>query len=133
MTERNVGSSFTWWVGKVVDVYDPDQAGRVRVRVFGHHDDETNIKDEDLPWALPLQDITSAALGKVGTSPLGLLVGSKVVGFWLDRDYQYPVVMGSFGKAGTPKNNNTTVGGNEEIDINKSDYPSAMQNTEGTA
>lgn len=129
MTERDLGHSFSWWVGKVVNVADaPDQDGRVRVRIFGRHDDETNIKDEDLPWALPMQDITSAAIGKVGTSPLGLLVGSRVMGYYIDKDQQQPVIMGSFGKAGDPKGSATTAGGTEQIDITTGSIPTPSIN-----
>lgn len=128
MTERDIGQTFSWWFGEVAGVEDPDQSGRVQVRVYGRHDDKTNIKDEDLPWALPMQPVTSAALGKVGTTPLGLLVGSKVMGFWLDRDQQYPVIYGSFGKAGDLKNDNTTVGGTEQIDIKTGSIPTAAIN-----
>ena len=100
MTERNLGESFGWWVGLVVNVMDPHESGRVQVRVFGYHDDITNIPDETLPWALPIQPTTSAAIGKIGTSPLGLIKGTRVIGFWADEDHQYPIVLGSFGKSG---------------------------------
>jgi len=102
MTDRNLGFSFSWWIGKVVSVKDPDQSGRVQVRIFGRHDDLNGIPDADLPWAMPLQPVTSAAIGKVGTTPLGLLKDSKVVGFWADADQQYPIIFGSFGKSGDP-------------------------------
>jgi hypothetical protein len=100
MTERALGHSFTWWIAEVVNVYDPDQSGRVQIRVFGYHDDVSNIPDSDLPWAMPLQPVTSAAYGKIGTAPLGLVKGSKVTGYWADVDHQYPIIIGSFGKAG---------------------------------
>jgi hypothetical protein len=128
MTERDLGNSFSWWIGEVVDVYDPDQSGRVRVRVYGRHDDKANIPDDALPWALPMQPITSAAHGKAGTAPLGLVKGSKVKGYWADKDQQSPIIMGSFGKAGDIKNSGTTTNGTEEIDINTGSIPSAATN-----
>ena len=79
MTEASLGSSFSWWVAKVVNVKDPDQSGRVQIRIFCKHDDEKNIPDKDLPWAMPLQPVTSAAIGKLGTAPLGLVKDSKVM------------------------------------------------------
>ena len=102
MTERNLGASFSHWIGEVTNVKDPDQSGRVQVRIIGKHDDKTNIKDEHLPWALPLQPVTSAAFGKIGTAPVGLVKGSMVSGYFMDKDQQYAVIMGSFGKAGDP-------------------------------
>jgi len=110
MTEKNLGASFSHWIGEVTNVKDPDQSGRVQVRIYGKHDDKTNVKDEHLPWALPLQPVTSAAFGKIGTAPLGLVKGSKVMGYFMDKDQQYPVIMGSFGKAGDPVEGETENG-----------------------
>ena len=128
MTERNLGNSFSWWIGEVVNVKDPDQSGRVQVRVYGRHDDKTNIKDDDLPWAMPLQPVTSAALGKIGSSPLGLLKGSKIVGYWADADQQYPIIMGSFGKAGDPKPGGSVSDGVPEIDKDTGSIPTGATN-----
>lgn len=127
MTEASLGSSFSWWIAKVVNVKDPDQSGRVQIRIFGKHDDSTNIPDKDLPWAMPLQPVTSPAIGKLGTAPLGLVKDSKVVGFWADSDQQYPIIMGSFGKAGDPKPGSSSDGA-EEIDIKTGSIPSAAVN-----
>ena len=79
---------------------DPTKSGRVRIRIYGHHDDEQNIKDDDLPWALPLQPITSAATNRVGIIPTGLRVGSRVVVTFLENDTaeQYPIILGSFAR-----------------------------------
>jgi len=100
VADHSLGESFSWWYAKVVDVNDPKQSGRVRVRVYGHHDDETNIPDADLPWTLPIQPVSSAAIGKIGTAPVGLVPGSIVVGFWSDSSRRYPIIWGSIGKAG---------------------------------
>ena len=103
-------TGFVWWHGVVEDVSDPLYLGRVRVRVFGYHSD--NIGDlpvNSLPWAYPMQPITSAALSGIGTSPTGLLTGSHVFGFFRDgSEAQDPVVMGSFG--GIPQHKQTTSG-----------------------
>ena len=127
MTEASLGSSFSWWIAKVVNVKDPDQSGRVQVRIFGKHDDEKNIPDKDLPWAMPLQPVTSPAIGKLGTAPLGLVKDSKVMGFWADSDQQYPIILGSFGKAGDPKPGSSSDGA-ETIDIKTGSIPSAAVN-----
>lgn len=102
MTERNLGETISWWVGTVVDVRDPHEAGRLKVRIFGRHDDETNVPDSALPWALVVQSVTSAAIGKIGTAPVGAVKGTRVVGLWADEDHQYPIVLGSIGKSGDP-------------------------------
>jgi hypothetical protein len=103
MVQRNLGQNMIYWIGEVVDVNDPHQSGRVKIRVYGHHDDRTNIPDSALPWAQVTQSPTSAAIGRIGSAPVGLVVGSRVVGFWADSsDLQYPLVIGSMGKAGDP-------------------------------
>jgi hypothetical protein len=90
---------FVWWHGVVEDTADPLYLGRCRVRVFGFHiQDKVQLPTADLPWAYPMQPITSAAVSGVGTSPTGLLVGSHVFGFFRDgEDAQDPVMIGSFG------------------------------------
>lgn len=102
MTERNFGQNVQAWIGTVVNVMDPQRSGRVQIRVFGRHDDTVNIPDADLPWAQVTQPTTSAARGRIGTAPVGLVVGSRVVGNWLDSDRQLPLVFGSVGRAGAP-------------------------------
>jgi hypothetical protein len=97
-----MGDSMSWFIGKVVSVKDPHESGRVQVRIYGKQDDTVNIPDERLPWALVMQSPTSAAIGKIGTAPVGLTKDSTVIGFWADADRQYPVIMGSIGKAGDP-------------------------------
>ena len=88
---------FVWWQGVVEDIEDPLKLGRCRVRMFGFHSPDKNvIKTEDLPWAHPVQPITSAALCGIGDSPTGLLPGSHVFGFFRDGDdAQQPVMLGS--------------------------------------
>ena len=99
---KNVGTEFIWWFGVVEDRNDPLQLGRVRVRCYGYHTDDKNaIPKEDLPWAQPIQGITSAAMGNIGQSPTGLVEGSWVVGFFMDGfAKQKPVIIGSL--AGIP-------------------------------
>ena len=102
MTERSFGKSVSTFIAEVADVNDPNQSGRVRIRVLGRHDDRVNIPDSALPWAQVLQPVTSAANGRMGTAPVGLTAGSRVFGVFLDADEQLPLVMGSVGRAGDP-------------------------------
>ena len=94
-----VGEQFIWFMGVVEDRNDPLQLGRVRVRIFDQHTgDIDQLPTDHLPWAQPMQSITSAAISGVGTSPTGLVEGSWVVGFFMDgSDRQRPLVMGSLG------------------------------------
>ena len=71
---------FIWFQGVVEDHNDPLMLGRCRVRCLGWHtDDKSLIKTEDLPWAFPMQPITSAAVSGMGSSPTGLVPGSWVI------------------------------------------------------
>lgn len=123
MVERNLGQNMIYWIGEVVDVNDPHQSGRVKIRVYGHHDDRTNIPDSALPWAQVTQSPTSAAIGRIGSAPVGLVVGSRVIGFWADSsDLQYPLVIGSMGKAGDPINGEM-LNGSPAIDTSLGSIP----------
>ena len=96
-------NDFVWFFGVVEDRNDPLQLGRLRVRAYGWHtDDKNKISTESLPWAIPLQNITSAAVSGKGTSPTGILEGSWVIGFFADgKEAQEPYIMGSL--AGIPQ------------------------------
>lgn len=86
-----------WWTGVVEARNDPQELGRVRVRIFGHHtDDIDKIKLGDLPWAHVMMPTTSASISGLGWSPTGLVEGSWVVGFFADgENCQDPIVLGS--------------------------------------
>lgn len=94
-----------WFTGVIEDRDDPQELGRVRVRIFGlHTDDLSKIKVTDLPWAHIMMPPTSASISGVGLSPTGLVEGSWVVGFFADGDNcQDPIIMGSI--HGNPKQN----------------------------
>lgn len=100
MTTKHLGSEgIEQFIGVVADVLDPHQLGRVRVRIFGIHDDTDNIADEDLPWATVVMPPTSASLSGKGISPTGLLPDSYVIGFFLDgAEKQLPFITGTFHK-----------------------------------
>lgn len=86
-----------WFTGVVEDRQDPMELGRVRVRIFGlHTDDTTKIGVEDLPWANVMMPVNSASISGVGITPTGLVEGSWVVGFFADgTNCQDPIIMGS--------------------------------------
>lgn len=126
MTERNFGQATNTFIAEVVDINDPHQAGRVRIRIYGRHDDKTNIPDSALPFAQVVQPVTSAANGRIGTAPVGLTVGSKVFGMWVDADQQLPVLMGTLGRSGDPIQGQT-VNGAPAINTGTGSIPSSGQ------
>jgi hypothetical protein len=90
-------NGFLWFVGVVEDRQDPQFAGRVRVRCLGHHTSNKNIlPTSDLPWSQVVLPITSSGISGVGSTPLGLVEGSWVFGYFRDgNNRQEPLVIGS--------------------------------------
>jgi hypothetical protein len=101
--------NFIWWVGVVEDRDDPMKIGRYRVRIQGYHTADSSIlPTEDLPWAMTVQPVGSAAVSGIGHDGTGLVTGSTVVGFFSDgENEQMPIIMGSLGGVDTilPKSN----------------------------
>jgi hypothetical protein len=82
--------------GVIEDINDPLKAGRVRVRIFGIHTDDTSLVPiSSLPWAMCLCPIQSGSVSGIGISPTGIVQGAWVAVEFLDNDNQYPVVIGS--------------------------------------
>ena len=85
-----------FFIGDVEKITDPLYIGRLKVRIFGDHTlDKEILPTDDLPWATVLNDVHSHSTTGKGQTPLGLRVGSKVVGFYLDAAKQRPVILGS--------------------------------------
>lgn len=89
------GDHTRWFLGTVVDIFDPLKLGRVKVKVHGVYDE---IKDKDLPWAQVTIPVTTAIHEGKGQN-LGMLVGTQVFGIFLDgQNSQLPLVVGSIPK-----------------------------------
>ena len=95
-------NGFIWFFGVVESRYDPLEIGRCKVRCMGwHSEDKDVLPTAELPWAIAVQDITSAAISGIGKSPTGLVEGTWVIGFFMDgENAQYPIIFGSI--AGIP-------------------------------
>lgn len=100
--EEILGNEFTWWMGVVEDRDDPLKLGRCRVRIYHWHTQDTALLPTDkLPWAQPMCPITNGATQNIGETPLGIQVGTWVVGFFMDGQLaQKPMIMGTI--AGIP-------------------------------
>ena len=93
------GDTTRWFIGTVVDVNDPLQLGRLRVRIDGiHSDDKQAIPDDGLPWAqiiIPVNEGGTNGLGNV----TGIQPDARVFGIFLDgSDSQCPMVIGTMPK-----------------------------------
>lgn len=90
------GNDFTWFIAFVEDTYTAekgyDKLGRVKIRIWGLHD--FNAPISELPLATVLAPTTVGGVHDQG-SLYGVEIGSQVVGFWLDRHKQHPVIIGS--------------------------------------
>jgi len=93
-----IEGGFRIWEGVVEDIADPEQLGRVRVRVLGLHTENLDdIPVDTLPWAMTLQPTNSPSSGGIGSSGTGLINGAFVSLYFRDApENQHPVVIGSF-------------------------------------
>lgn len=105
---------FVWWIGVVENRDDELGIGRVQVRIFGYHSEsQADLPTSDLPWAQVMMGTNNASKSGVGSAPVGMQVGTHVMGFFADgKNAQMPIVMGTLlgAPAGTPDTNNLTRG-----------------------
>jgi hypothetical protein len=110
-------------MGVVVDREDPKQIGRVKVQLYGYQN--SGIAKEKLFWAPVIQPTTSASISGIGQTPLGLVEGSTVFGFFADGNgFQHPVVLGSL--PGIQKK--ASAGGEEQYEDPNGKYPKYEEN-----
>ena len=98
------GDNIRWFLGTVVDINDPFEMGRVRVRIHGLHTDNTDdIPTSDLPYAQVVADIRQGGVSGIGSN-IGIKENAQVFGIFLDgKNSQVPLVLGSLTKIeGTP-------------------------------
>ena len=98
---------FVWWIGRVAaaSVWKKDnnvlavtggKQQRVKVRIIGYHPwEETEMPENDLPWAEVMQDPqVGSGQGGIGES-MSLQGGETAVGFFMDgEEAQQPVIFG---------------------------------------
>ena len=90
-----VTNKFTPWFGLIEDVNDTKKGGRYRVRIYGYNTANKGIlPTENLRWFNTIVS-NSAAIGGIGESPTGLLVGTMVFGYFIDEDLQEGMIVGS--------------------------------------
>ena len=114
---------FQWFVGVVEDRQDPKKLGRVRVRCLGYHSENiSDLPTSDLPWAHPMNPVTSATVSGLGQTPLGMVEGTWVVGFFQDADEaQQPIIIGTL--PGVPSSLPTKGAGKGFQDRLNANYP----------
>jgi len=89
--------------GIVENRSDPLQLGRCQVRIVGlHTHDKSLLPTNDLPWATPMQPISSAAMNGIGSTPIGPVEGTAVIVTFFDDNNQMPVMLGTLGGISSP-------------------------------
>ena len=90
------GDDSRWFIGVVAQIGDIRNLGRVRVRIFGiHNENTTKVKPSDLPWASVVVPVTQGGVSG-STMPDGIQVGAQVYGIFLDGKHsQSPLILGS--------------------------------------
>lgn len=91
------GDNNRWFIGTVID-NDDSPTGlnltRVKVRIFGVHDNIPIAEQSKLPWASVVLPTTEGGNGTGGGAAID--VGAQVFGIFLDgKNSQYPLVLGS--------------------------------------
>lgn len=98
---------FRWWIGQIppLSTQGGQAAGagwgnRYKVRILGYHPyNETELPNEDLPWAQALIPTTAGSGAANVATDVKLQPGDVVFGFFLDGDNaQIPVIMSTFGR-----------------------------------
>src|SRR6056300_41593 len=115
----------TFYVGVVEDRQDPEALGRCKVRIVGLHTHDTSLLPiEDLPWALPITPITSAAMNGIGSAPVGPVEGTSVMVMFADYWKQQPIMLGTIGgRSGVPLSQ-------EDINVDTRSRPIAARDIE---
>ena len=87
-----------FYYGVVENRQDPLTLGRCQVRIVGLHTHDKNyLPTSDLPWALPVQPVSSAAMNGIGYTPVGPVEGTSVIIMFADEDMQQPIMLGTVG------------------------------------
>jgi predicted chitinase len=87
-----------FYYGVVENRIDPLKLGRCQVRVVGlHTHDKSQLPTDDLPWSVPMQSVTSAAMNGIGSTPVGPVEGTSVVVIFADDNHQQPIMIGTIG------------------------------------
>ena len=102
--------------GVVENRNDPMKLGRCQVRVVGiHTQNKIDLRTDDLPWAYPIQPITSAAISGIGHAPVGPVPGTWVIIMFRDDEQQEPLMLGTIG--GIPQSKQAQMSSNNNSNV----------------
>jgi len=94
--------NFVWWIGQIPpeesmsENFDDNENSfsyRYKVRIVGYHPDESELPNEDLPWAQVLLPTTAGSGGAQACTSVQIQQGDMVFGFFADGDNaQIPII-----------------------------------------
>lgn len=91
----------TFTIAEVVDNKDDTKSGRVQLR-FIEQNDENAASDGKLVWGQTMLDTTSASTAKVGKSPTGAEIGTRML-VMVSDDGSSAICLGSLPRMGKGK------------------------------
>lgn len=122
-----------FYSGVVEDRFDPLTLGRCKVRIVGlHTEDKKILPTESLPWAYPLQPITSAAMSGIGHSPVGPVEGTWVMIIFRDQEQQIPVMIGTLGGIPQSKEKNSLYLNDDDTVLLNNESAEDIRSLDGT-
>ena len=123
------GDNTRWFIARVIDAAAPaGLEGRVRIRIFGIHSDNTNdIPQADLPWAQVMNPSNSYGVSGFGVMP-HIQANALVFGIFLDgATSQLPLVLGSLPQIEYPTS--VQASGRDDISVNPFAYDFTQSNS----
>ncbi len=109
-----------FFIGVVEDVNDPEELGRVKVRIFGKHSESTlEMPTENLPWYTTVMPMTNPGIAGQGRT-IGAQPDSWVFGLFIDgSDEQEALILGTVaGTSSAPAPQNPNIGFKDPKGIN---------------
>lgn len=97
------GDRSRWFIAKVINNLDPEERGRVQIRIYGvHTENYTDLPNFALPWAEVMLPSTEGGVSGIGRIPQ-IQNNALVFGIFLDGPTsQSPLVLGSLNQFETP-------------------------------
>ena len=123
------GDNTRWFIGRVIDAAPPPGLeGRIRIRIFGIHSDNTNdIPQADLPWAQVMNPSHSYGVSGFGVNTM-IQANALVFGLFLDgKNSQLPMVLGSLPQIEYPTS--VQAAGRQDIATNPFAYDFEQSNS----
>jgi hypothetical protein len=131
MMNKFYGDAIRWFVGICECTSDPLHLGRVRVRIYGVHSDNTDeVPESSLPWAATMTPTTEDGVSGLGRNS-NLKPGAMVFGMFTDGHVsQQPMVLGSLPRIESLDTEQNTTKNNDAPKVQTQNVPNTKTSTE---